>query len=452
VIEGEEKHPLAPVSYTEDDGRRRRLWTGLIPTGKRETYVGSPELPAKDDAPGTGSESSTLPNPALLLFWRLVSGPWSSLIDIAAAASRTLNPSPDDEVPTAEQRAAFVKVSRENIQTGSWYVLLDFAEFLKEQLPSVWAAITGSGGPALSTPEQQLVAHLATVKLPVALTNELIQPLAGTSAYGFGDIWGSLSAALAGIAAFAGDLDAIETEYDRTVRPNPSASDPQWPGSLFPLSDPIHLAGDATRQQVEALDSLVAAALPAKPVGPTPVLPVGALGPLDSLRANDRFVIRCIYERPQCAPVAAPVVSLPSEPFLLAGFFDPDAPARPVRIALPVDISPASLRKFDKNTMFMLSDALCGQVNRLKGLGLGDLIRSVLPWPLHKDLDVPAGGACCENNLGIGMAISLSLPIITICALLLLMIIVALLDIVFHWLPYFLFTYPCQLFNAKVKG
>ena len=39
-----------------------------------------------------------------------------------------------------------------------------------------------------------------------------------------------------------------------------------------------------------------------------------------------------------------PVVSDPTQPFQLAGFFDPDAPARPIRIALPIDTSPAGLR------------------------------------------------------------------------------------------------------------
>jgi hypothetical protein len=76
----------------------------------------------------------------------------------------------------------------------------------------------------------------------------------------------------------------------------------------------------------------------------------------------------------------------------MAGFFDPDAPARPVRIGLPVDISPAGLRKFDKNAVFVMSDMLCGQIDRMKGITLADLVLSVLPWPFHKDLSVPDKG------------------------------------------------------------
>ena len=37
----------------------------------------------------------------------------------------------------------------------------------------------------------------------------------------------------------------------------------------------------------------------------------------------------------------------------------------------------------------MISDMLCGQIDRVKGLSLADLVLSVLPWPLHKDLSVP---------------------------------------------------------------
>ena len=123
-----------------------------------------------------------------------------------------------------------------------------------------------------------------------------------------------------------------------------------------------------------------------------------------------------------------------------------------MRIALPVDTSPAGLRKFDKNTAFMISDILCGQIDRVKALSLGDLVRSVLPWPLHKDLSAPDKGPCTTPNdpsLSAGMICSFSLPIITICALLLLIIIVNLLNIIFRWLPYFFICFPLPGFKAK---
>ena len=157
------------------------------------------------------------------------------------------------------------------------------------------------------------------------------------------------------------------------------------------------------------------------------------------------YVMRLVYERPGCAPFHGTLVSAATRPFGLAGFFDPDAPARPIRIGLPLDISPAGLRKFDKNAVFMMSDMLCGQVDRMKGIGLVDLVLSVLPWPFHKDLNVPEKGDCQTGGVMCGM----SIPIITICALLLLMIIVSLLDLVFRWLPYFMVCLPLPGFKGR---
>jgi len=155
-------------------------------------------------------------------------------------------------------------------------------------------------------------------------------------------------------------------------------------------------------------------------------------------------VMRLVYERPECAPFHGTVVSGATRPFQMAGFFDPDAPARPIRIGLPLDISPAGLRKFDKNAVFMMSDMLCGQVDRFKGLGLIDLVLSVLPWPFHKDLSVPDKGPC-ET----GVMCSLSIPIVTLCALILLTIIVSLLDMIFHWLPFFMVCFKLPGFKGK---
>jgi len=115
-----------------------------------------------------------------------------------------------------------------------------------------------------------------------------------------------------------------------------------------------------------------------------------------------------------------------------------------VRIGLPVDISPAGLRKFDKNAVFMLSDMLCGQIDRMKGIGLADLVLSVLPFPFHKSLSVPEKGDC-----KLGVMCSLSIPIITICAMLLLMIVVSLLDFIFRWVPYFIVCFPLPGFKGR---
>jgi hypothetical protein len=111
------------------------------------------------------------------------------------------------------------------------------------------------------------------------------------------------------------------------------------------------------------------------------------------------------------------------------------------------------MRKHARGTAFVLSDMLCGQVQRAKGLGLIDLIRQVLPWPLHKDIDIGDGPGCKDGDGNeIGMICSLSIPIITICALILLMIIVSLLDFLFRWLPWFVMCFPVPKLRAKGGG
>ena len=144
------------------------------------------------------------------------------------------------------------------------------------------------------------------------------------------------------------------------------------------------------------------------------------------------------------------VLSVPSQKFQLASFFDSDAPARPIRIALPIDTTAAGMRKHQKNTAFVISDVLCGQVNRLKGLGFIDLVLSVLPWPFHKDLDIGQDGlGPCNNNGNLGMICSLSIPIITICALILLFMIVLVFDLIFKWIPWFIICFPLRMIRAK---
>jgi hypothetical protein len=75
-------------------------------------------------------------------------------------------------------------------------------------------------------------------------------------------------------------------------------------------------------------------------------------------------------------------------------------------------------------------------------------VLSVLPWPFHKDLEVGKMGPCGATAT-FGMICSLSIPIITICALILLIIIVMLLDLIFKWIPWFIICFPIPGLKAK---
>jgi hypothetical protein len=145
-------------------------------------------------------------------------------------------------------------------------------------------------------------------------------------------------------------------------------------------------------------------------------------------RADARYVVRCVYRRPACGALHPDLVSEPSQRFAIAGFFDLDAPARPLHIALPIDTTIAGLRKAPKNVSFMISRELRQQMNRVTGLQAA----------LDNSLDE-------EQPLDLGMICSFSIPIITICALIVLLIFVMLLNLVFWWLPFLRICFPLPL-------
>lgn len=475
LLEGEELLPMFPSTYVQDDGHQRRMFGGLIPVGKRESYVGATLLPPPQTITGAGGTGTTATtsdadgaiDPRMMLLWLEVTEPWKRLLETAERV-RTLQaipPNPTlangDTIPPADL-ANWTTSAREQIQTGSWYILLDFTRYLKEHFPRVWEVVRGVQPESFITndKEQKILAALKTTQLPGALISALSSPPIYS-----GHVKSSLAEALKAIDTE--DAEAgLETVASSYLRNSP---DPLWPKFLFPFADPTlsPTAGplpssitippiggekliDTAIRKIDAFANLFQDALP-KQESPPPEssLPLVAQRPIDMREAW--FQLRCVYDRPECGPIDPPVVSAPTAPFQMANFFDPDAPARPIRIALPIDTSPAGLRKFDKNAAFVMSDMLCGQVNRMKGISLGDLVLSVLPWPFHKDLSVPDGGPCASGGLQFGMICSLSIPIITICALLLLMIIVFLLDFIFRWVPFFLICFPIPGLSAGKK-
>lgn len=493
LLAGEEQLPLFGTNFTEEDGRRRRVWAGLVPTGKRESYMGAPAL-APGGATGGGAGQDSAPSavdPRMMPLWLQVTEPWKRLIEKSESA-RAMQSTPKSKLSTDEPlpgdaKVASTKALREQIQTISWYILLDFTKYLAENLPAVWQVVNGQQPEStLANKPKELAVYnaLRTATLPASLVTALTSPTfypdtARTvpALYKTANVMTSLRDALKAVTNFDANPDAEERlesvagsyDRDKASPTNANNPDPAWPTFLFALADPSLAAtagplptvtipavanetpAQTAGRKVDKLAELIEAALPAQPAPPRSQLPLAAQRALDTRQGW--FVLRCVYERPECGPLDPPVVSAPSAPFQMAGFFDPDAPARPVRIALPLDTSPAGLRKFDKNTAFMISDMLCGQIERVKGLTLGDLIRSVLPWPLHKDLSVPDGGPCKGGDgLQIGMICSLSIPIITLCALLLLFIIVFLLDIIFRWVPYFLICFPLPGLSAGKKS
>jgi hypothetical protein len=118
-------------------------------------------------------------------------------------------------------------------------------------------------------------------------------------------------------------------------------------------------------------------------------------------------------------------VSEPSQPFTFAKVFDPDAPARQIRIELP-SIDLRDLRKFKHGVGMQMSPQLSRVLGRvhpgmLQGQGL---------------LQTEAGA------FGLAVICTFSLPIITLVALIVMFLFLLLFNIIFWWLPFIMICFP----------
>lgn len=476
LVTGEERLATFPARYADAHGQPRRLFVGSVPVGRRETYQSASRM---DTAP-TASEAAA--HARTTQFRVDVLAPWRALVNTA----RDL-----DDQPSAAiyGRDAFDKDSgqlsdrtkidadrlralRSQLQLSTWYALLDLRTWLTAHLPHYlqWLDDGEAGTPPGSSAVADFHALLKRVRQPDAMHTGPWPITDPASAYAATELAVDLPDAIRRIGEFSEVLENAlsgSTAYATTPFEIPAkgtAKPAHWPNFLFLLVDPLHevptpltsseappnspddFESEKRQTRIEALaEHLPEADYSLLAKAPEPSL--ASLTPTDM--REGWYVMRLVYERPDCAPFEGTVISAATVPFQMAGFFDPDAPARPIRIGLPVDISPAGLRKFDKNTVFMMSDMLCGHLDRFRGITFGDLVLSVLPWPFHKDFNVKDKGPCKQQDMSLGVMCSLSIPIITICALILLTIIVSLLDFIFRWLPLFIVCFPLPGFKAR---
>ncbi len=475
-LDDEERLAMFPARFAEVAGQPRRLFVGSVPVGRREAY----QAGEKRSLPRSASELTTLAYQSqfrndVLVPWRTQVGQAREVDGLAAlkifkkAAFSTETSQITvgrDPVLASDVDDALLRQLRDQLQLDAWYLLRDLRRFLQRYLPDYLAWLLNPVG-AMPDGLAAFDSALRRVVTPAGLSSGGLAYTTGQ--YSAGKVAAGLPDAIARMTdTFADRLDnAMAGLPGYAAVPFDSAKDGAvaatvWPDFLFLFYDPVfdvptprpdavaNDSADYPTEQIQARIDKLVEDLPVTRMAsdkPPPEPSLASRAPTDMREAW--YVMRLVYERPDCQPFEGPVISRPTAPFQLAGFFDPDAPARPIRIGLPIDISPAGLRKFDKNAIFMMSDMLCGQVDRFKGMTFGDLVLSVLPWPFHKSLSVPDKGPCKQDGLSLGVMCSLSIPIITICALILLMIIVALLDFIFRWLPLFIVCFPLPGFKGK---
>jgi hypothetical protein len=385
LAEGEQELSLFPMVYGEN-GSRRRLLAGLIPVGRRQEYVSARTLPPPSGT--TSAASAPGDDPRLVDLQRTLIDPWAEQIDLF-----------DHKLSAADKANPAIKFS---LDLGAALILLDFVNYLVAQAPDVGNKIVDPLAPSPTGAGLILYTTFASTML----TNQ--------------DTSGQVS--LAEAMKKAKQNESIFESA--TMQPNTTPSLPAGYPRVSLLQNSARALMTLNSQNVRAIQTLVAPAL-TTPIPPSPPR-IPAKDPVSPV-GNIWFVARCVYKRPQCGPGSRVLLSDPTEPFQLASIFDPDAPARQSQVALPLDTTPAGLRKHDKGAAFMISDELSKQMARIKGL---------------KELtEGDVGGP----GIGIGFICSLSIPIITLCAFIVLMIFIVLLNIIFWWMPFFKICFPIPM-------
>ncbi len=369
----EERLPLFRVVGA--DGRA--VFVGYVPVASQDAYlVKAQDLNAAMDA----DERGRFPNGIDL-----------RIEDLQARFRTPLTRPVVSQPPTSALEQARDASPSQSL-TVSVYLLLDLWQFFEEWLPDVAAALLAQTAGAFSgdgaAAKSSLMALLAT-------------PLA-SNGFNLAHVLGKVAAQRDALEAAGGADPAALGLGDCDFAPLYSL-----------LAQPVAvLTGTA-----DALEAAVLAALP--PDTSTVMLPV-------STAAGESYALRCVYERPRCTP-ARQVLSQPSMPFQLAPFFDADAPARPVRIVLPTDVSLAGLRKFNRGVTFLISGSLQKKIAMVTGAE-----KQLLKDPASLN----------PEGLELGWMCSFSIQIIFIVAFFLLLMFVIILNFVFWWIAFFKICIP----------
>lgn len=388
VVEGEERLPLFPLVAAGEGGRTRQVWAGMLPVASREIY----EAARPADAASRPLEPGAAPDPLQPL-----SDPRrAAFVGRVIQGMTALR-----ETPPATATAATLAAAAPDMRESLSLVLLDLVDFLDAELRSVWCAVRDESATGLGAAESAVYARLGAV---------------------FG-----------GTVTWRGALRAADAHRPALLGTGTTATPPPVPAGF-----------DAAEIRAAVVNLIhgghfqaeVFAALGDPPATP-PAAPGGA--PVLAARAAEAgeaeggvYWLRFLYERPVCEPYHDPLLSAPSRPFRLAPFFDPDAPARPLLIRMPLDTSPKGLRKFPRGVAMLMSSKLRQQTERVRNQKLSDL---------------DEGKVGDEPSWGIGMICSLSIPIITLCAFIVLMIFLQLLNIVFWWMALFRICLPIPVRN-----
>jgi hypothetical protein len=369
----EDRLPL--MNANTKDGRT--LLFGYIPVGSRETYAAS---------------QTQLNDPTIKYELRVQEFGARFTGNLVPYGSNPNAPSLLESMPPANQLAASV------------YMLRDLVDYFQTYLPDISASLDPNATVTLSPASQALVDLLNNQ----IITNQL-------------SIWAALQFTATKQAQLDAGIDDAGGLDD--VKSLGFTDDYNLVNLIATLK------ASSSTGVTDYAAKLNAAVQTALPTDNPPSFP------LPKFSGNDLYALRLVYERTACDPVQQ-WLSRRTDPFELAGFFDSDAPARPIRIPMPGDVSLAGMRKFKKNVAIIMSDSMRRKMAMVTG---------------HEQ-DITSGkGAGGDPGPGIAFICSFSIQIIFIVAFMLLLIFVILLNIVFFWILFFKICLPIPASLAPKK-
>jgi hypothetical protein len=419
---GEEQHPMqaAPVTAAISSGAAAPL-LGLDELGRRELRYGYVPIAGRTSRPPTLTDDEALAalqasepepdagnDPRLMAFRLRVAGAWSDM----AGRKDTVDQLPGPLPPQFDRNQTNSYVLFE----PSMFVLLDLLDWLGTYLPTVLDALieettlTGSDNADRETLRSALdidiLADGATKRLGDALLElqDYLPLLTG---------------------------DEVEppqtTRYDVTQGPSPSTAPLDTFANLSAFISSLAGSGNTDgglvhKALVEEDDDPAGTGAP--PQVPPELSGMIVARPADPAELDDRHVLRLVYQHEPCAPL----LSKPSPIVRFAGAYDPDAPARRVRIQVP---DPANLRRFQRGIAIEMPP------------NLRKILDGVTPKLLKEE---PLGEG---SDWGIGMICAFSFQIFFILSFIVAFIFLILLNLVFWWLPFIKICFPIPVKKSQ---
>ncbi|MFL5699391.1 MAG: hypothetical protein ACJ797_20110 [Ktedonobacteraceae bacterium] len=431
LLVGEERQPMSPVKVqppplsgtpsfkdvranTVAPADRRVIYHGYVPASSREKYltpVANAAQLIQDAITNSAGTLQPVTDPRLDEITSRVIGLWLRLLTAGADQPPLKKMNPPPGPPTLEEM--------------SLLLLADLGDFLQTNLNEVFKAlIAGTDLPSDGTfvERQNLLASLRQVHIwfyPGGVANSGGQGLFLSQALN------NLKKVL-GLAHGQGDEPADDYNVVlNVIFPAPTPLDYLRPPPPFPPE----LGVPAGTKDPGILYKLFSAALTEDRRNKKNwlTLPPEVAESIKVESVNgDVYFLRLVYEHDPCEPL----LSDPSPVFTFAKFFDPDAPARPVRIELP-SIKPKDLRKYKRGVGLQFSPELNNLISRVN-------TKMLQGGPLSP---ADPNGA----NLSIAFICSFSISITFLVAIIVMFIFLILFNIIFWWLAFIRICFPIPI-------